>query len=174
MEMLLDKKRRANFLKEQTRQESAKTSEKIELKQSQQKLGDTYQKLSELRDGKVSGNDSEFDSLMNDAASIMKFVKEMKEPAEDELYTLMCKNIKAIGVDKQRKSIFADEEVPILVGEEIFKTIDAQKDIKEDIFETIDAQNRDKKNSKSCEQNKRSRRKPRKIFLRQNFHRSSK
>ena len=101
MDMLLDKKRRANFLKEQTRQESAKTSEKIELKQSQQKLGDTYQKLSELRDGKVSGNDREFDSLMNNAASIMKFVKEMKEPAEDELYTLMCKNIK--GVDKQRK-----------------------------------------------------------------------
>ena len=184
MEMLLDKKRRANFLKEQTRQESAKTSEKIELKQSQQRLGDTYQKLSELRDGKVSGNDSEFDSLMNDAASIMKFVKEMKEPAEDELYTLMCKNIKAIGVDKQRKSILSDEEVPILVvetsleaddiREEIFKTIDAQKDIKEDIFETIDAQNRDKKNSKSCEQNKRSRRKPRTILFRPNIYKGSK
>ena len=140
MEMLLDKKRRANFLKEQTRQESAKTSEKIELKQSQQKLGDIYQKLSKLRDGKVSGNDSEFDSLMNDAASIMKFVKEMKEPAEDELYTLLCKNIKAIGVDKQRKSILADEKVQKLVGE---TSLEADN-IREEIFKTIDAQNKDK------------------------------
>jgi hypothetical protein len=174
MEMLLEKKRRANFLKQQTRQESAKTSERIELKQSQQKLGDIYQKLSKLRDGKVSGNDSEFDSLMNEANSIMKFVKEVKEPDEEELYTLMCKNIIAIGLDKQRKSILADEEVPILVGEEIFKTIDAQKDIKEDIFETIDAQNRDKKPSKSCEQNKRSRRKPRIILFRPNTYKGSK
>ena len=140
MEMLLDKKRRANFLKEQTRQESAKTSERIELKQSQQKLEDIYQKLSKLRDGKVSGNDSEFDSLMNEANSIMKFVKEMKEPDEDELYTLMCKNIKAIGVDKQRKSILSDEEVPILVVE---TSLEAD-DIREEIFKTIDAQNKDK------------------------------
>ena len=134
MEMLLDKKRRANFLKEHTRQEPAKTSEKVELKQSQQKLGDIYQNLIQLRDGKESENNREFDNLMNEAKSIMKSVNEMKEPSEDELYILMCKNIKAIAIDKQRKSILAAEEVPILVGE---TSLEADK-------RNIDALNKDK------------------------------
>ena len=40
MEMLLDKKKRLNFLKVQTKQ--ATSMDKIELKQNQQKLGESY------------------------------------------------------------------------------------------------------------------------------------
>jgi len=98
MEMLLDKKKRANFLKVQPKN-------KVDLKQSQQKLGDMYQKLREIRKSSPGNrNITEFSNLLKEANSIMKFVNETKEPIEDrKLYDLLCTNINAMNNEDSSK-----------------------------------------------------------------------
>ena len=92
MEMLLDKKKRANFLKSQPKTNNA------ELKKSQQKLGDIYQRLSKIKKCPIEDRDNlEFNRLMKEADAIMDIVKETKETVEDrKLYDLLCTNIKTM------------------------------------------------------------------------------
>merc|ERR1711892_311784 len=96
--MLLDKKKRAKFLKVQPKN-------KVDLKQSQQKLGDMYQKLREIRKSSPGNrNITEFSNLLKEANSIMKFVNETKEPIEDrKLYDLLCTNINAMNNEDSSK-----------------------------------------------------------------------
>merc|ERR1719483_2002098 len=92
MEMLLDKKKRAHFLKEQTKLGPASFLEKSNVKQSQQKLGEIYQNLIAMEESKVSNkNKEDFNILLNDANIIMMHVKETKEYIRDvKLYDMMC------------------------------------------------------------------------------------